>query len=281
MARHASDNNEFALAGWVWAVLVVTILTALAGSVWFLTNTSEPSVPSASPSSHMATSTAASSRHITAASSTPSASISVSSAAPTPISEPESTSEPTSAASAPIAVADTLLLLDTSAELGPHFSPVTQALGNTARQIYSRGHLVALWNYSSPISATATVGYRDNIGFGEAEPVAFALTQFGTAGVPQTRSAILAALNNARQHAELSGTARVLVLTTGTQQDIDDATFISALEQIRKQGVYFSVVHIGQGPIDELVKARADTFITADPQNQAALEKALSQAAGL
>ncbi len=49
-----------------------------------------------------------------------------------------------------------LVLLDTSEGLAPYFKPVTQALAETATALGEKDGLVSLWNYSSPISETAT-----------------------------------------------------------------------------------------------------------------------------
>ena len=145
------------------------------------------------------------------------------------------------------------------------------------------GGQVGLWNYSSPISESATVGYRQNVAYGPAENVAFAVSQFGTGGVPQTRSAVVAALGNAADQAAQTGSdTRVVLVTTGTEQDMDDETFTAALKDARAQGVSLSVVHVGDGEKDATLEQLADvsTAIT-DPSDSAADAKAISAAAGV
>ncbi|PIH11586.1 hypothetical protein CTJ10_12535, partial [Staphylococcus epidermidis] len=137
--------------------------------------------------------------------------------------------------------ANTLLLLDTSSSMAPIYGPVSQALGTTASDLAADGGAVSLWNYSSPISETATVGYRQNLGFGDGNAVSGTLGGFGTGGVPQTRSAVVAAVANAADQAAGSGDkARVLVVTTGTEQDMDDAQFTAALKDAASKDVSLS-----------------------------------------
>ena len=91
--------------------------------------------------------------------------------------------------------------------------------------------------------------------------MAFALQQFGTGGVPQTRSAVTAAVANAADQA--AGTeqkAKVLLVTTGTAQDMDDPTFQQALADAKSDNVSLSVVHIGPGEKDAVLDDAADSF---------------------
>ena len=177
---------------------------------------------------------------------------------------------------------NTLFLLDTSDNLAPYFDEVTEGVAEAASAVGAEGSQVALWNYSSPISATATVGFRQNVAYGDAENVAFAVRQFGTGGVPQTRSAVVAALNNATdQKAETGKDARVVLVTTGTQQDMDDASFTEAVKAARGQGVSLSVVHIGEGEKDAELEKLADSYKTiSDPSNAQEDKKAIANAAG-
>ena len=141
---------------------------------------------------------------------------------------------------------------------------------------------MGLWNYSSPISATATVGYRPNVAYGEADNVAQAVGLFGTGGVPQTRSAVVAALGNASdQVAESGKDARVVLVTTGTQQDMDDAAFTEAVKNARGEGVSLSVVHLGTGEKDAELEKLADSYSTvSDPSDATANKKSITAAAG-
>ncbi|WP_303153912.1 VWA domain-containing protein [Corynebacterium sp.] len=200
--------------------------------------------------------------------------------------KPAEKSEPANkgpAARADKPAANTMLLLDTSDGLAPYFDPVTQALAETATTLGEEDSAVALWNYSSPISASATVGYRQNVGYGDAASAAFAVQQFGTGGVPQTRSAVVAAMANASEQAATAGPdARVLLVTTGTEQDMDDASFQDALNQARADNVSLSVVHLGAAPADAPIKDAASVYLTVkDPSNSAEVSKAIKAAAGV
>ncbi|MDN6553046.1 MAG: VWA domain-containing protein, partial [Corynebacterium flavescens] len=177
---------------------------------------------------------------------------------------------------------DTLVLIDTSEAMAPGFESVSAALSGTAQTLGTDGKSVALWNYSSPLSPGATVGYRDNLGFGDGNAVAGTLERFGTGGVPQTRSAVLAALDSASQRSAESGQdTRVLVVTTGTQQDMDDASFRDALASRKGDSVKLSVVTIG-GEKDALLGELADSHAeVTDANDSAALNKALAQATGV
>ncbi|MDU6013136.1 hypothetical protein, partial [Corynebacterium sp.] len=178
--------------------------------------------------------------------------------------------------------ANTLLLLDTSSSMAPIYGPVSQALGTTASDLAADGGAVSLWNYSSPISETATVGYRQNLGFGDGNAVSGTLGGFGTGGVPQTRSAVVAAVANAADQAAGSGDkARVLVVTTGTEQDMDDAQFTAALKDAASKDVSLSVVHVGEGNVDAALKSAADSFTTVDSAEEAKLTGAITKAAGV
>ena len=178
--------------------------------------------------------------------------------------------------------ANTLLLLDTSSSMAPIYGPVSQALGATASDLAADGGAVSLWNYSSPISETATVGYRQNLGFGDGNAVSGTLGGFGTGGVPQTRSAVVAAVANAADQAAGSGDkARVLVVTTGTEQDMDDAQFTAALKDAASKDVSLSVVHVGEGNVDAALKSAADSFTTVDSAEEAKLTGAITKAAGV
>lgn len=282
MARHSNGKNTFAVAGWVLALLAALILTLAVGAYLLFRGNDDASTTAAAESSPTEKSEAAISD--AAARDEQAESSAAESSAPESSESAPSSEEKQPEENKPAAFAEnTLVLLDTSEGLAPYFNQVTQALGNTANALGEKSGLVGLWNYSSPLSETATVGYRQNIGYGEAGPVAFALQQFGTGGVPQTRSAVTAAVANAADQA--AGTeqkAKVLLVTTGTAQDMDDPTFQQALADAKSDNVSLSVVHIGPGEKDAVLDDAADSFTeVTDPADQAALEKALNQAAGV
>ena len=281
MARHSNGKNTFAVAGWVIAVAAIALLAIIA-LVTFLVrgmdNADENDA--AAPAAVESSSEATTEMTTKATSSVPT------SGAPTSSSSPLSSAPAPSSAAQPkpdlTMAANTLLLLDTSSSMAPIYGPVSQALGTTASDLAADGGAVSLWNYSSPISETATVGYRQNLGFGDGNAVSGTLGGFGTGGVPQTRSAVVAAVANAADQAAGSGDkARVLVVTTGTEQDMDDAQFTAALKDAASKDVFLSVVHVGEGNVDAALKSAADSFTTVDSADGAKLTGAISKAAGV
>ena len=105
---------------------------------------------------------------------------------------------------------------------------------------------------------------------------------FGTGGVPQTRSAVVAALANATDQVSESGQdTRVVLITTGTQQDMDDASFAEAVKNARADGVSLSVVHLGDGDRDAELEKLADSFTAvADPSDITEDKNSIAAAAG-
>ena len=279
MARHSNGKNTFAVAGWVIAVTIIALLAIVALVAFLIRGGSDDgSDSSAAPA-------AVESGSETAPHTTESAASSVTSATPTSASATKSSSPKSSSAPAPkpsvAMAANTLLLLDTSSSMTPIFGPVSQALSTTASDLANVGSTVSLWNYSSPISETATVGFRQNLGFGDGNAVAGTVGGFCTGGVPQTRSAVVAAVANAADQAAGSGEkARVLVVTTGTQQDMDDTQFTAALKDAASKDVSLSVVHVGEGSIDDALKSAADDFASVDSADETKLSGAFNKAVG-
>lgn len=281
MARHSNGKNTFAVAGWVIAVAVIALLAIIALVAFLLRGMDNADeTDAAAPAAVESSSEATTEMTTKATSSVPT------SAAPTSSSSPRSSAPAPSSAAQPkpdlTMAANTLLLLDTSSSMAPIYGPVSQALGTTASDLAADGGAVSLWNYSSPISETATVGYRQNLGFGDGNAVSGTLGGFGTGGVPQTRSAVVAAVANAADQAAGSGDkARVLVVTTGTEQDMDDAQFTAALKDAASKDVSLSVVHVGEGNVDAALKSAADSFTTVDSAEEAKLTGAITKAAGV
>ena len=281
MARHSNGKNTFAVAGWVIAVAVIALLAIIALVAFLLRGMDNADEnDAAAPAAVESSSEATTEMTTKATSSVPT------SAAPTSSSSPRSSAPAPSSAAQPkpdlTMAANTLLLLDTSSSMAPIYGPVSQALGATASDLAADGGAVSLWNYSSPISETATVGYRQNLGFGDGNAVSGTLGGFGTGGVPQTRSAVVAAVANAADQAAGSGDkARVLVVTTGTEQDMDDAQFTAALKDAASKDVSLSVVHVGEGNVDAALKSAADSFTTVDSAEEAKLTGAITKAAGV
>ena len=266
MARHSNGENKFTLAGWVVAVAIIAILAVIAPLIFLLRAGDDSGEPTAAE---------------TASQSPVESSPGVSSSAPSTPDDGEEASGSASSSTVEMAP-NTLLLVDTSANMTAMFDATQQALSGTAEKLSDNNSQVALWNYSSPISEAASVGYRDNLGFGNGAAVPDTLAAFGTGGVPQSRSATIAALNTAAdQAAGTNRKARVLLVTTGTELDMDDAQFAAALDGAKSDNVELSVVHVGPGAIDEQLKNAADNFTSVDAGTQEDLNAAMDKAAGV
>ena len=163
MARHSNGKNTFAVAGWVIAVAVIALLAIIALVAFLLRG-----MDNADENDAAAPAAVESSSEATTEMTTKTTSSVPTSAAPTSSSSPRSSAPAPSSAAQPkpdlTMAANTLLLLDTSSSMAPIYGPVSQALGTTASDLAADGGAVSLWNYSSPISETATVGYRQNLG---------------------------------------------------------------------------------------------------------------------
>ena len=281
MARHSNGKNSFAVAGWVIAVAIIALLAIVALVVFLLRDAgNDDGEDSAAPAAVESSTESAPETSTTAASSAST------SAAPTSSSSPKSSAPAKNSAAAPkpdvTMAANTLLLLDTSSAMAPMYGPVSEALSTTASDLAADGGAVSLWNYSSPISETAAVGFHQNLGFGDGNAVSGTLGGFGTGGVPQTRSAVVAAVANAADQAAGTGDkARVVVVTTGTEQDMDDAQFTSALEDAASKDVSLSVIHVGEGNVDAALKSTADSFTSVDSADKATVSEAITKAAGV
>ena len=284
MARHSNGKNSFAVAGWVIAVAIIALLAIVALVAFLLRGAGNDDGEDSAAPAAVESSTEAAPETSTAAAS--SASRASTSAAPTSSSSPKSSAPATNSAAAPkpdvTMAANTLLLLDTSSAMAPMYGPVSEALSTTASDLAADGGAVSLWNYSSPLSETATVGFRQNLGFGDGNAVSGTLGGFGTGGVPQTRSAVVAAVANANDQAAGTGDkARVVVVTTGTEQDMDDAQFTSALEDAASKDVSLSVIHVGEGNVDAALKSAANSFTSVDSADKATVSEAITKAAGV
>ncbi|MBZ8177739.1 VWA domain-containing protein [Corynebacterium sp. 3HC-13] len=156
--------------------------------------------------------------------------------------------------------ADTLFLLDTSGRMNsefdhqPAFEATRSAITDAAEQLGLQGKTVALMNYSSPLSPGVTKGWRVNSEFGSADKVKGDLALLHTGGVPQTRSAVMKALELAEQHHRDSRVAtRVVVISTGTDEAIDDISFRKSIEDARQQGIDLRLIHLGVEPMDSVL----------------------------
>lgn len=181
---------------------------------------------------------------------------------------------------------DTLILLDTSAGTTVAFgdrsiyAASAASLSQIARDLGAGSQQVALWNYSSPLNPGVTQGWRRNVNFSDGNQVADSVLRFGTGGVPQTRSALVAAVANAADQARSTGEpVRVLLVTSGTAQDMDDAAFTAAFTEASGDAdVSVEVVHVGGGEVDGVLAGLTAHTQVTDP---AQLDPALRAAVGL
>ncbi|WP_300917740.1 hypothetical protein [Corynebacterium stationis] len=279
MARHSNGQENYKPAGWVIAVAIVVIVAIIALLYFWLGNDNGDDVNNAADQESTAQETSsdeATSDDASAETSVDEASTEENSDEETPSEEPE-----TSEAPAPATSADTLILLDTSNAMAGQFDPVSGALANTARALSGANKAVALWNYSSPLNPGVTVGYRDNLGFGNGDEAANTIQAFGTGGEPQTRPAVIAAADVAADRAaDINDPVRVLLVTTGTVTAMDDAAFADAFAQAAGNNVELSVVHVGPGAPDAAVEDVATEFTSVDGTDSRAVADALKAAAG-
>lgn len=182
------------------------------------------------------------------------------------------TDAPSAAVAADGGVKDTLFLLDTSEAMAGYLEPAKDAIADAAGSVTAAGKKVALWNYSSPLSAGVTQGYRDNVAMTDnAAVVQDAVHRFLAGGVPQTREAVTAAV------ASMTGPGRIVVITSGTADAGDDAAFRDAIKASRGD-VTISVVHVGPGQQDATLESIATSRQEVDTANEMAA--AVSAAAG-
>ena len=282
MARHSNGQENYKPAGWVIAVAIVVIVAIIALLYFWLGNDNGDDVNNAADQEITAQETSsdeATSEDASAETSVDDASTEENSEEETPSEEPETSEAPAPAPSAD--AADTLILFDTSNAMAGQFDPVSGALANTARALSGANKAVALWNYSSPLNPGVTVGYRDNLGFGNGDEAANTIQAFGTGGEPQTRPAVIAAADVAADRAaDINGPVRVLLVTTGTVTAMDDAAFADAFAQAAGNNVELSVVHVGPGAPDAAVEDVATEFTSVDGTDSRAVADALKAAAG-
>ncbi|WJY89706.1 VWA domain-containing protein [Corynebacterium confusum] len=292
MARHANDKNNFAIAGWLIAVIAIAILVVLGLIIYLFTgndDNGDGTDTTAQETTQAAEETATDKPAAGADKDASQAPSSEESSAPASESAASSTAAAAGAAAAaagaaaPGAAESTLFLLDTSDQMAPYFDAAAGGVAAAADGVGGEDKAVSLWNYSSPISATATVGYRQNLGFTDGGETAGVVNNFGTGGVPQTRAAIVAAVNNAADYArESNAPARVVLVTTGTDDSLSDEDFAAQLAGAKDSNVEISVVHLGDGEVDKALEDAADYFDTVDRADDgAAVNEAISTAAGV
>lgn len=152
-------------------------------------------------------------------------------------------------------VATTLFLLDTSEALGAQgdaegswFSYATSAIAENALAVGREGFNVGLWNYSSPLTPGVVNGYRSNLYLGTdptGQRTAAAVRAFGYGGEPYTRAALYAAVGHAVDFAAvIDQPVTVVLVSTGTTDEMDEAELTSLLERAAQGNVSVKVVEI-------------------------------------
>ena len=156
-------------------------------------------------------------------------------------------------ASAP-AHQDTWLLLDTSTAMAEFLPAQVEALKKRAAEVVSNGHKVALWNYSSPLNPGVTQGWRNNVAFtDDLSLINATLDGFQTGGLPQTRPALINAMQATADH----GGGQVYLVTTGSVGFYDDDSFSQMLDAFNDSAVTVAAQHVGPGAHDKVL----DSFI--------------------
>lgn len=156
-------------------------------------------------------------------------------------------------ASAP-AHQDTLLLLDTSTAMAEFLPAQVEALKKRAAEVVSNGYKVALWNYSSPLNPGVTQGWRNNVSFtDDLSLIDATLDGFQTGGLPQTRPALINAMQATADH----GGGQVYLVTTGSVGFYDDDSFSQMLDAFNDSAVTVAAQHVGPGAHDKVL----DSFI--------------------
>ncbi len=211
---------------------------------------------------------------------------------PTQAATPSSTSSAPSSRSEAVAgtPADTLYVLDTSDTMAgaagdghTWFSAASNAIAEAAPEVGETGHTVALWNYSSPLNPGVTRGWRRNVDFDDNDSgwtVASKAVGFSTGGSRHTRSTIVAALKYGVEHAQsTSKPVRVIVITTGNDDNLDVNTVIDEIATAKATNVELDMIHLGSDDTDQqIMDAAAQAATVTDWQDVA---PAVDKASGL
>lgn len=203
------------------------------------------------------------------------------------------TSPPATAESVPaqpanaVTAANTLFLFDTSDQMSydagngtTWFQATSNAIAKTSEKIAQKNRSLALWNYSSPLNQGVTRGWRTNIMFSNqasASKIGQTAIAFGTGGVPQTRSATLAAVRYGVEYAkEAKEPVRIVVITTGTADQGDLEALKSLMADAQAANTDLSVIHVGSGNVDKELAdlANNSTTVSSPADLPAALDKA-------
>lgn len=189
----------------------------------------------------------------------------------------ESSEAPNTNAADAADATDTLFVLDTSTGMTEYATAAEEGISEAAQTLAAEGHRVGLWNYSSPLSPGVTKGYRANVALvNDGAQIAATVTRFLNDGSPQTREAVLAAVDYAQTQASADNPVRIVLITSGTA---DSATSIAdVVKQASESNVELTVVHVGGAEQDLEVASAAKSTSTA--ANAGEVTSAIKRAAG-
>ena len=203
---------------------------------------------------------------------------------PTSAAASPSSTQHSAAANKPL---ETLYLLDTSEAMGATtstggtwFAATSNAIAEVAPQVGEAGQTVAIWNYSSPLNPGVTQGWRRNVNFDAQDTgwsVASRAVGFSTGGTRHTRSALVAALKYSADYAKArSKQVRVVLITTGNDDDLDVSTVTNEITAAKNAGVELDIIHVGSGDPDQAIMdaAAKNTTVTDADKVVSALETA-------
>lgn len=174
---------------------------------------------------------------------------------------------------------DTLYLLDTSEAMGATastggtwFAATSNAIAEVAPQVGAAGETVAIWNYSSPLNPGVTQGWRRNVNFDAQDTgwsVASRAVGFSTGGKRHTRSALVAALKYSADYAKTqSKQVRVVLITTGNDDDLEVSTVTNEITAAKSAGVELDIIHVGSGDPDQAIMDAAAKSTTVTDTNK-------------
>lgn len=173
----------------------------------------------------------------------------------------------------------TLFLLDTSAAMSEYNDSAADVLDGAIGELTGAGHSVALWNYSSPLTAGVNKGYRANVAFTtDSDKLTGTAHRFINDGEPLTREAVSAAVDYAESEASPEKPVRIVLITSGTADSGNDYP-TRALAEAKDKGVSLTIVQVGANGTDEALAEAAE--FTTDATNADALGPAIRKAAGL
>ncbi|MFP7365817.1 VWA domain-containing protein [Corynebacterium callunae] len=207
---------------------------------------------------------------------------------------PTETAAPVAPVEAAQTPSDTIINLDTSANMDrvvadaqeSYHTVITRILADLARETGAMGNQVALNNFSSPLNPGVTKGWRANVSFPDqsaGENAAGAVVRLGTGGVPLTRAAVVAATQIAKEGSPNGQPMRVVIITSGSAGEYQDASFLADLQAASAPNISLHVVHVGPDAVDTVLQnfALNNSGTATSASTSAEITAALRAAFGL